>query len=471
MGILDLPRDQFLSAVSELAAQGVNTDELVRQYRRQNSPFAAAYDWADRAASNVADRGREAGFFGLLSKPEGTSGMEAIRNLRVEPQNFAAGLLGGVAQAVDAPSAAAMGLIPSQDMPMEALNTAGMTQLGGAAMPAPADALRMGLARRDPRLYHPASGIKLQRPVSEMEFGYDAPPEDFLLPERTIKIEDLEGKVLVPAFGDRTRAGGLLRSIMGQELPTPVELQGGADFMRSAGGIWASEPDAMATKAKHIERIAQETGEEPILTYTAMGAQAGDFSKMMSDAMMQQIRPSMANYIDPEAVARFDKYVRDKVDKDWVGILSPEASSYVSGMTGSNRRSLWQEMDKTSYRDAGFPDVGATRLAITDPRLIDAQPFDTGLTMGILNRGFEVSPTPKDVHSTYGAQIQGEYLGGLERPLAGELVWQDFFRKRREAGAKPASDQRAFMMTPSISQRVTSQQVDEISRYREGLQR
>lgn len=471
MGILDLPRDQFLGAISELNAQGVNTDDLVREYRRQNSPFAAAYDWADRAASNVADRGREAGFFGLLSKPEGTSGMEAIRNLRLEPKNFAAGLLGGVAQAVDAPSAAAMGLIPSQDMPMEALNTAGMTQLGAAAMPAPDDALRMGAARRDPRLYHPASGIKLQRPVSEMEFGYDAPPEGFLLPERTVKIEDLEGKVLVPAFGDRTRAGGLLRSIMGEELPTPVELQGGADFMRSAGGIWASEPDAMATKAKHIERIAQETGEEPILTYTAMGAQAGDFSRMMSDAMMQQIRPSMANYIDPEAVARFDKYVRDKVDKDWVGILSPEASSYVSGMTGSNRRLLWQEMDKTSYRDAGFPDVGATRLAITDPRLIDAQPFDTGLTMGILNRGFEVSPTPKDVHSTYGAQIQGEYLGGLERPLAGDLVWRDFFNKRREAGAKAASDQRAFMMTPSISQRITGQQVDEISRYLEGLQR
>jgi hypothetical protein len=147
MGLLDLSRDQFLSAVSELAAQGVNTDELVRQYRRQNSPFAAAYDWADRAASNVADRGREAGFFGLLSKPEGASGMEAIRNLRVEPQNFAAGLLGGVAQAVDAPSAAAMGLIPSQDMPMEALNTAGMTQLGGAAMPAPSGALRAGALR------------------------------------------------------------------------------------------------------------------------------------------------------------------------------------------------------------------------------------------------------------------------------------------------------------------------------------
>jgi hypothetical protein len=147
MGILDLSRDQFLSAVSELAAQGVNTDDLVRQYRRQNSPFAAAYDWADRAASNVADRGREAGFFGLLSKPEGASGMEAIRNLRVEPQNFAAGLLGGVAQAVDAPSAAAMGLIPSQDMPMEAINTAGMTQLGGAAMPAPSGALRAGALR------------------------------------------------------------------------------------------------------------------------------------------------------------------------------------------------------------------------------------------------------------------------------------------------------------------------------------
>jgi hypothetical protein len=194
MGILDLPRDQFLGAISELNAQGVNTDDLVREYRRQNSPFAAAYDWADRAASNVADRGREAGFFGLLSKPEGTSGMEAIRNLRLEPQNFVAGLLGGAAQAVDAPSSAAMGLIPSQDMPMEALNTAGMAQLGGAAMPAPRGSLRSGSIRNAP---DPTLMDALEARYQQMQLK----PKDRIQPDQNYGV-----------FFDENYAEGMPRS-------------------------------------------------------------------------------------------------------------------------------------------------------------------------------------------------------------------------------------------------------------------
>jgi hypothetical protein len=387
-------------------------------------------------------------------------------------------LLGGAeaaAMGIDAPTAAYQGMIPAEDMVGEALGTAGMAMTGGmlpnAGRLMEFDPATVSMAAaRDPNFWHPASRIKLQRPLAEMQFGYADASDNFLSPQRFLNIEDLEGRVLVPAYGDRTRAGGLLTSIMGEDLPVPVELQGGADFMRSPGGIWASEPDAMSTKARAIARIADATGEEPIMAYTAMGAQSGDFSRMMSDAIMGQIRPSMSNILDPRIVERYDAYVRNNVDENWPGILSPDASNYVAGMTGSNRRLLWQEMDRAAYRNAGFPDVGATRLAITDPRLIDAQPFDTGLTMGLLNRGFDVEPTPGDVHSTYGSQIHGEYLGGFEQPIPGHLVWRDFFNARREAGAPTSSDQRAFMMTPSINQRIDAQSVDEIMAYLQGLQ-
>ena len=140
-------------------------------------------------------------------------------------------------------------------------------------------------------------------------------------------------------------------------------------------------------------------------------------------------------------------------------------------MNGTRRRELWQEMDKGVYRNAGFPDVGMTRLAITDPRLLEAQPFDTGLTMGRVDPSFELTETGPDIHATYGSQIGGEYVGGLLDTVPGEMVWRDFFNARRAAGALPKSDQRAFMMTPSINQRVDQQMVDEISRYLERLQR
>lgn len=346
-------------------------------------------------------------------------------------------------------------------------DTVGLVSLGAAPMAAPEGALRMGGMARDPRLWHPASDIKLRKPVDEMAFGITDKGD--LSPAKTIDIADLEGRILVPAFGDRTRAGGLLTSVDGEDLPSPVDLQGGADFMRSQGGIWASEPDAMRTKAKYVAKAAQEAQDAPILAYTAMGAQSGDFSRMMSDAVMGQLRPSMSNMIDPAVVSRFDDYVIKNVDKNWPGILSSGAADYIPEMTGSNRRLLWQEMDKGVYRDAGFPDVGATRLAITDPRLINAQPFDTGLTFGRVDVEAPLTETTPDIHSTYRSQIHGDYLGGLLDNVPGDMVWRDFFGARRAAGASPATDQRAFMMTPSIKQKVDGQMVDEVSRYLEGL--
>jgi GNAT superfamily N-acetyltransferase len=145
--ILDLPRDQFLASLNELAAQGVNTDDLRRQYRQKNSVFAPIFDWASGSERAIADQGRTTAGMGLLSKEAGTTGMDALRSLQLEPSNFVAGLLSGGAQAVDAPAAAAQGLIPAQDMPMEALGTAGAAQLGGAAMTAPRGSLRAGALR------------------------------------------------------------------------------------------------------------------------------------------------------------------------------------------------------------------------------------------------------------------------------------------------------------------------------------
>ena len=139
--ILDLPRDQFLASLNELAAQGVNTDELMRQYRRANSPFSGFFDWAINSERDIANEGRTTAGAGLFSKEAGTTGMDALASTRIEPANFIAGLLSGGAQAVDAAGATLKGLVPAADMPMEALGTAGMAMTGGAAAPKPRGAL------------------------------------------------------------------------------------------------------------------------------------------------------------------------------------------------------------------------------------------------------------------------------------------------------------------------------------------
>ena len=374
-------------------------------------------------------------------------------------------------QAFTAPGRAYAGQIDPEDMLSEAQNLASMVTLGSGAIPSQANALRMGAGipkSKTSAFYHPASRLKFDRPVEDMQV--DVRPMNTLAPAKTIDIADIMGEVAVPAYGDRTITDAMIHGINGEQFLAPTHAQGGVDFMRKLGGTagWASEPSAMATKAKFVQAIGQKYDKEPILTYTAMGAQAGDFSRHMSDAVMQQIRPSMHNMIDPRVVKKYDAFVRDKIDPKWPGILSPKTQPYIAkDMTGSDRRLLWQELDKKKYRDAGFPSIGSIRLAITDPRLVNVDPFATGLGMSKVDLSAPLVETTPDLHSTYRSRMPANYIGGLLDSVPGNLVWRDFFNARRAASTSPASDQRSFMMNPSVNQVVDQQMVDEVSKYLE----
>jgi hypothetical protein len=138
--IFDLSPEDFRASLGEMQALGHDTDALMRQYRAVNSPFASINNAAAAQAQGLADSGRRSVLGGLLSKPEGAMGMDALAGLEFEGLG---GLLGAgqvIGQGLDAPAAAAQGLIPQADVNMEALNTAGMAT-------APRGALRSGFSR------------------------------------------------------------------------------------------------------------------------------------------------------------------------------------------------------------------------------------------------------------------------------------------------------------------------------------
>jgi hypothetical protein len=145
--IFDMSPEDFRASLGEMQAMGHDTDALMRQYRARNSIFAPINNAAEAQAQGLADSGRRSVLGGLLSKPEGATGLDAIMGLEREGWR---GLLGAgqqVGQAFDAPAAAAQGLIPQSDVNMEALNTAGLAMGAGGAVTAPSGALRLGLAR------------------------------------------------------------------------------------------------------------------------------------------------------------------------------------------------------------------------------------------------------------------------------------------------------------------------------------
>jgi hypothetical protein len=200
------------------------------------------------------------------------------------------------------------------------------------------------------------------------------------------------------------------------------------------------------------------------MVYTAMGPQSGDFSTMMMESVLNDFDPQR---IDPAVAQVFDDRIRNAAKiNSWEGLLAPNLRERLAdNMTGSQRWQLWQEMDKAAYRGAGLPDINMARRSITDPRLLNATPFDSGLTVGRMSGGLLDDPAVR--HPTYNTQIGGDYLGGFDT-IAGPILWRDFFENRRNSGASVGSDQRSFLMnSPRMAQKIDQQMIDEYYKMQE----
>jgi hypothetical protein len=113
------------------------TPEEIRRAREQSSIFSNLFDYVRANEAQLASEGRRPVLGGLLSK-EPVMGTDTIRYEGLGP--MLAGLLSPIARGVDAPRAAAQGLIPQEDMVSEAFGTAGTAMLGGGAVAKPSNA-------------------------------------------------------------------------------------------------------------------------------------------------------------------------------------------------------------------------------------------------------------------------------------------------------------------------------------------
>jgi len=311
----------------------------------------------------------------------------------------------------------------------------------------------------------PAQLGALRLPDYVENIEYKTTDKGVLVPEKTIDIADLKGRILTPAYGDRTYAGSTLDEIAGVKLDRSVDMEGGNQFMRNVDpGVWASEKKAMERKAAAMAKIRKDTGEDPLMVYTAMSGQSGDASDMMADATMGMVELSK---IAKKSAKAYDDTIKKMVDPEWPGILSKGAREYVNKMPMTASRELWQQMDKKMFKDMGFPDVGVIRTSITDRELLTVPSFTTGKGISSLSS----TKTFPSKHQTYNTEVRGDYLGALPKQVPGQLVWRDFFKnmaERLETTGK-SNPQRAMLMTPSIQQRVDDQMIDEISQFTEAF--
>lgn len=103
----------------------------LRDTRKKTSPFKALYDLNEGYDKSLSSKNRRPLAGGLYSKEIGSKGLGSVRFEGASGiGNLLSSLAEPIAKAIDAPYSAYKGLIPKEDMTMEAFGTAGLGSLG-----------------------------------------------------------------------------------------------------------------------------------------------------------------------------------------------------------------------------------------------------------------------------------------------------------------------------------------------------
>lgn len=282
--------------------------------------------------------------------------------------------------------------------------------------------------------------IKQSMPASSVTRTIQDIPGVNLKPKKQGSWEDFydlaKGHEFVNVGGDLSGFGRLTH-INGKPLAWPVDLHAGADYMRepNPGRVWANI-QAHATSYKNKIREANERGKELYGILSPMGASAVNSSHNMFDTLMAQI-PN-AN-IDPKHLKEFDEAIKrgDHIKdlkknkpklfaeyienlKKWPGLekakeVSDFARPQKGNINGGHRTKIVEFMDQGRWRDRGFPEVGVTRAAITNPDLMGVGGNKLGFRVVKLSNQEPKGGKLLFQHSTYPVNTFGEYV--MDVPL------------------------------------------------------
>jgi hypothetical protein len=195
----------------------------------------------------------------------------------------------------------------------------------------------------------------------------------------------------------------------------------------------------------HIKRAADKG---PVYgVYAPMGPQSLDSAHHMFDAVMAQIPGRDIKKAD---AAEFDAQIKQglhvapanrakavKAREKWPGVLNAkEASEFARKIPGEQRSAIIKHMDKRAWANKGFPQIGVTRVALTDPDVFKA----AGNMLG--HRVVQLDPDKmgeetKFKHGTYSAPTAGEYVGDVplvQRQYAAPDVIEQRLLKPTTAG-------------------------------------
>jgi hypothetical protein len=236
--------------------------------------------------------------------------------------------------------------------------------------------------------------------------------------------QQTKGGTLINVGGDRTNLGRLTH-INGKKLNWPVDLHAGPKYMLepNPNAVWAN---AAAHTTSFNKKIQEAAKRGPVFgVYSPMGPQSGDSAHHMFDALMAQVDKKS---ISDKDAKDFDDALRNGLHaptpaervsfaaamEKWPGIKNPkESSDYARKLPGTHRSAVVKMMDKKSWMDKGFPKVGETRVAITDPDVLKMPANMLGHRIVQFDPSKPSADETAFKHGTYTKATAGEYLADV----------------------------------------------------------
>jgi len=159
---------------------------------------------------------------------------------------------------------------------------------------------------------------------------------------------------------------------------------------------------------------------------------------------------------------------------NWPGIKNyDKTEEFLKTLPFSQRSLLAQSMDKAGYAKLGFPDIGQTRFAITEPRLMSTPHLGVGYSVAELNPRGGLVKNPEYAHSNYTgsmeAPLTGGYLGGLESAVHASDIWSDWWKSLAASARDPKNKPQAqrALLTRFPVQKIDAEMVDRVMKKQE----
>ena len=288
------------------------------------------------------------------------------------------------------------------------------------------------------------------------------------LSRQPMSWEDMEGKVVLPFYGDRTARGLLVEGVNDLKFDQPVYTEGGVDFMRGPAAqqdrsIWASNQSIIKRIRNEADAAARDFDGADIFGVTgSMSPDANDFATFTGAAMAELVKGAK---ITKKSAKEFDKVMR-AIDPDFVGVLSPNLRDWAVSTSSPKRKSFIRLMESAPMQEKNFPSPAEARYSVTDPSQRDMPAGMFGLGAARIDRGMPLLYNePKGnhyranvPHSTYNTQIAGEYAGSLP-PVPQGLLFRDVYDAMEGKTTKSGNPLNEAHKTHAIKTKMPAQQI------------